>query len=176
MNSYLLRSTSPSTRLRRAAAALGLVAAAALAGCASPSRLPANSTPATAVAALGQPTGQYPLAGGGQRLQYSLAPAGREVWNADFDAGGKLLGVDQALRYGNFERLVMGQSTTADVLLMLGRPGLIERVYSFRGDIWTYRFNDVNNARLVHIHIDPAGVVQRIVYTDEFTARDRFDR
>ncbi len=167
---------SGSAALRRGIAALGLAAATALAGCAFPSRLPADSTPASTVASLGQPTAQYPLPGGGQRLQYSQAPAGQHVWNADFDASGRLLGVDDGLRYGNFERLVMGRSTTDDVLLMLGRPGLVERVYSFNGNIWTYRFNDLNNPRLVHIHIDPAGVVQRILYTDEFTARDRVDR
>ena len=163
-------------RLRGAAAALGLAAAGLLAGCASPARLPAGSTPASTVAAMGQPTGQYALPDGGQRLQYSEAPAGQHVWNADFDAGGRLVRVDDGLRYGNFETLMMGRSTRDDVLRLLGRPGRVEYVYSFTGDIWTYRFNDMNNPRLVSIHIDPAGVVQRIVYTDEFNARDRSDR
>ncbi|MCZ2498486.1 hypothetical protein GN316_17130 [Xylophilus sp. Kf1] len=164
------------TRLRRMAAVGGLAIAALLAGCASPTGLPAGSTPESAIAALGEPTGRYARPEGGQRLQYSQAPAGQHVWNTDFDAAGRLLGVDDGLRYGNFERLVMGQSTRDDVLYMLGRPGRLEYVYSFRGQIWTYRFNDMNNPRLVSIHIDPAGVVQRIVYTDEFNARDRTDR
>ena len=162
---------------RRAAATIGLAASlAVLAGCASPARLPAGSTPASTVAAMGQPTGRYPLPDGGQRLQYSEAPAGQHVWNVDFDATGRMLGVDDGLRYGNFERLTLGRATRNDVLLLLGRPGRVEYVYSFTGDIWTYRFNDMNNPRLVHIHIDPANVVQRIVYTDEFNARDRSDR
>lgn len=168
--------TKTSTHLRRVLAAGGFAVAALLAACASPTSLPPGSTPQSAIAKLGQPTGQYPRPDGGQRLQYSEAPAGQHVWNADFDAGGQLLGVDDGLRYGNFERLVMGQSTRNDVLFMLGQPGRIEYVYSFKGPIWTYRFNDMNNPRLVSIHIDPAGVVQRIVYTDEFNARDRTDR
>jgi hypothetical protein len=174
------RETKTRSRLqgaKRGLAAAALVAFAAIAaGCASPTALPANSTPQSAVAALGQPTAQYPLPTGGQRLQYSQAPAGQHVWNADFDASGKLLGVDDGLRYGNFEKLVMGKSTRDEVLFMFGQPGRIEYVYSFTGPIWTYRFNDMNNPRLVSIHIDPAGVVQRIVYTDEFNARDRSDR
>ncbi|QHI98733.1 hypothetical protein GT347_12460 [Xylophilus rhododendri] len=161
---------------RMAALVLALAAAAIAGGCASPANLPAGSTPDAAIAAVGQPTARYPLPGGGQRLQYSTAPAGQHVWNADFDAAGRLLGVDDGLTYTNFNRIVLGQWTRDDVLRLLGRPGLVEKVYSFQGDIWTYRFSDLNNPRLVHIHIDPAGVVQRIIYTDEFAARDRDSR
>ncbi|WPB57183.1 hypothetical protein [Xylophilus sp. GOD-11R] len=157
----------------RCLGALGLAAAVFLAGCATPMGLPAGSTPASTVAALGQPTAQYAMPGGGQRLQYSQAPAGQHVYNADFDASGRLVAVDDGLTYNNFNRIVLGQWTRDDVLRLLGRPGRLEYVYSFQGEVWTYRFNDMNNPRLVHVHIDPAGIVQRILFTDEFNARDR---
>ncbi|MES2185665.1 MAG: hypothetical protein V4505_14020 [Pseudomonadota bacterium] len=150
-----------------AGAVAAALAVALLAGCASPAREPANSTPDAAIARLGKPTGEYPLPNGGRRLQYSEMPGGSHVWNMDYDAGGKLLSVDDGLRYANFDRILLGQWKADDVLHMLGKPQRVDRVYSFNGPVWTYRFNDMNNFRLIYIHIDPAGVVQRILYADE---------
>ena len=152
-------------------AAVLLVATALLAGCASPSRMPAGSTSDAARTQLGKPTAEYPLPDGGRRLQYSELPAGFNVWNLDYDAGGRLLSVDQALRYADFDRITIGQWRADDVLRLLGQPWRIERVASFNGPVWTYRFTDINNPRRIHIHIDPAGVVQRILYTDDIFAR-----
>ncbi|MES2185151.1 MAG: hypothetical protein V4505_11440 [Pseudomonadota bacterium] len=148
-----------------------VLAVALLAGCASPARMPAGTTADAAVARLGAPTGQYLLPGGGQRLQYSEMPAGAHVWNLDYDAAGRLVSVDDGLRYANFNQIVVGQWRADDVRRMLGQPLRIEHVASFDGPVWTYRFNDLNNFRRIHIHIDPAGVVQRILYTDEIFMR-----
>ena len=158
----LSRSMQP---LARWAAASGL--ALLLAGCAVPSRVPAGTTLDATQAALGAPTGRYPLPGGGQRLQYSQQPAGSAVWNLDFDAAGRLQHTDQALRYNNFNQIVVDQWTRDDVLRLLGQPARVERVAMFDGPVWTYRFNDLNNFRFIHIHLDPGGVVRRIQYTDE---------
>lgn len=143
------------------------LAAVLLAGCASPAREPMGSSPAAAVARLGQPTGEYTLPGGGRRLQYSEMPAGSHVWNMDYDAGGKLVAVDDGLRYANFDRIVLGQWTADDITRLLGKPMRVERVVFFDGPVWAYRFNDHNSYRLIYVHLDPAGVVQRIVYADE---------
>ena len=145
-------------------AALVLAAGALLAGCASPSRMPTGSTPDAAVAKLGRPTAEYPLPHGGRRLQYSELPAGMNVWNMDYDAAGRLATVEQSLSPAAFDRIVIGEWRTADVLSLLGQPWRIEHVGNFDGPVWTYRFSVVNNPRRIHIHI---GVVQRIVYTDE---------
>ena len=116
---------------------------------------------------LGRPTAEYPLPNGGKRLQYSQMPAGSQVWNYDFDASGRLVGQDQALRYDDFNRIRLGQTREDDILRMFGRPMRVVRVATFNGPVWDYRFNDLNNFRIVSIHIDPAGVVQRIIYNDE---------
>ena len=126
----------------------------------------AGVSPSTLQARLGQPSAIYPLPNGGQRLQYSQMPAGSQVWNYDFDNAGRLLNQDQALRYANFNLIVLGQTRQEDIMRMFGRPMRIVRVARFDGPIWDYRFNDINNPRIISIHIDPAGVVQRIVYTD----------
>jgi len=126
----------------------------------------ATTTPASLQAGFGAPTGIYALPGGGQRLQYSQMPAGYQVWNYDFDAGGRLVQQDQALRYANFNTIVQGRTRQDEILQMFGQPMRVVRVARFDGPIWDYRFSDINNPRIISIHIDPAGVVQRIVYTD----------
>ncbi|QHJ01218.1 hypothetical protein GT347_26450 [Xylophilus rhododendri] len=146
-----------------------LALAALLAACAvGPigSQVDGNTSPAALQARMGTPTGVYPLPDGGQRLQYSQMPAGYQVFDFDFDPSGRLLRQDQALRYENFNRIALGQTRQEEILFTYGRPMRIVRVASFDGPIWDYRFNDINNPRIISIHIDRAGVVQRIVYTD----------
>jgi hypothetical protein len=53
------------------------------------------------------------------------------------------------------------------VLRNLGRPALVERVARFDGDIWTYRFLEATRPRQVHVHLDPAGLVRQLMFTDE---------
>lgn len=171
------KSSSMSGQSARAlGSAFALAAALLMGGCAVPARVPAGATLEQTVGELGAPTADIALPDGGRRLQYSQMPAGSQVWNLDFDAAGRLRSTDQALRYGNFDRIMLGQSTAADVQREFGLPMKIEYVYSFDGPVWTYRFNDMNNFRLVYFHIDPAGVVQRIQYADEFSYRGLIDR
>jgi len=135
-------------------------------GTSGPQNDVANTTPGSLQSRLGTPSAIYPLADGGQRLQYSQMPAGTQVWNYDFDATGRLIRQDQALRYENFNRIVQGQTRQEEISSTYGRPMRVVRVASFDGPIWDYRFSDINNPRIISIHIDRAGVVQRVVYTD----------
>lgn len=123
-------------------------------------------SPESLQARMGRPSAVYPLPDNGQRFQYSQMPAGTQVWNYDFDSAGRLTKQDQALRYANFNLLVQGQTRQDEVMRMFGQPMRVVRVATFNGPIWDYRFNDINNPRIISIHIDPAGIVQRIVYTD----------
>ena len=67
---------------------------AGLSGCAGePTRLPLDSTRAETLQRLGPPTATYALADGGERLQYSRAPAGFEVNNVDLDKGGRVVSI-----------------------------------------------------------------------------------
>ncbi|KAF1048243.1 hypothetical protein [Xylophilus sp.] len=153
-------------RLLRAAALA--MAAVLLAACASLTPLadPPGTPREQVLARLGAPTGRYALPGGGERLQYSQAPAGTNVYNFDFGADGRLQRSEQALDPAVLLRIQIDRWTADDVRRLLGQPGRISRVYSFDGDVWSYRFLEFNNPRLIHIHIDPAGVVRRIQYTD----------
>ncbi|HQQ71234.1 MAG TPA: hypothetical protein PLL92_13100 [Alicycliphilus sp.] len=153
--------------MKRAAAAM--VLALSLAGCAVPEWQPAG-TPLTEVErTMGRPTLVEPLPGGGQRLLYSRQPAGQQVYHMDFDAQQRLLRVTQVLTLANFQNLRNGVDTRASVQRMFGPPALVERVARFDGDILTYRILDNGEPRQAHVHVDPAGVVRRVMFTDERT-------
>lgn len=149
--------------LRTAPAAL--LATALLGGCAGePTRLAMGSSREQALRELGAPSAVYALSGGGERLQYSRAPAGFEVNNVDLDVGGHVVSVRQELDERLFDRTIqprVGRWREADVLRTYGRPFEITRVSSFDGNIWTWRYKWQNSPRLLYIYFDPAGVVQR---------------
>jgi len=143
------------------------VFAALLAACASPDRMPLGSSRDATLAQLGPPTAVHRLSDG-ERLQYSYQPAGPWVHNLDFDANGRLLRHTQVMDPADFERhIVVDQWTRAEVQQRYGRPALVEKVARFDGDIWTYRFLEISRRRMLHVHIDPQGVVRRVMSTDE---------
>jgi hypothetical protein len=129
----------------------------------------APGTPAAdVVSALGQPTGRYPLADGGQRLQYSNEPAGQTVYNVDLDAGGRVARVEQALREVLFgQRIRPDVWTRDDVLREYGRPARTMGVHNFKGVIWVWRYMDSQTYRLLFIDVDPGGVVRGWSVGDE---------
>lgn len=152
-------------RLWPVAAALVL----ALSGCAlDPTRLPLGSTRAETLQKLGNPTATYLMPGGGERLQYSRAPAGFAVNNVDLDAGGRVVSIRQELEDGMFDITVKpGVWRVEDVLRSYGRPFEISRVTSFDGDIWAWRYQSMNTPRLFYIYIGPDGVVDRYHTADD---------
>ena len=161
----------------RALPALVVAWTLALAGCASqPEKLPPGMPRAEVLQALGQPTAIYPIGDdwggpamkGGQRLQYSMQPAGQRVYNVDLDASGRLVRAEQALNEGLFpKRILPDRWTQEDVLREYGRPARIEAVHNFNGRIWVWRYADGPIWRLLFIDIDPQGIVRGYSVGDE---------
>lgn len=151
--------------MMRAASAMAL--ALSLAACAVPEWQQPGTPLAEVERAMGRPTLVEPLPGGGQRLLYSRQPAGQQVYHLDFDAGQRLLRTNQVLTLENFQALRNGVDTQDGVRRMFGPPALVERVARFDGPIWTYRILDNGEPRQAHVHIDPSGVVRRVMFTDE---------
>lgn len=147
--------------------AAGLLLAAALSGCAVPEWQEPGTPRADIERAMGRPTLALPLAGGGERLVYSRQPAGQQVYHMEFDGAQRLVRVTQVLTPEHFYALRNGVDTRDDVRRTFGPPALVEKVASFHGDIWTYRILDNGTPRQAHVHIDPSGVVQRVMFTDE---------
>lgn len=160
----------PALRALRSAGTLALVAG--LAACAVPLHEPLGTPRDQVVSHLGQPTAAHPLPQG-ERLVYSLLPAGTEVYNLDFDAAGRLARTEQVLTQERLERIPLDQWNRADLDRTFGPPLRVERVARWDGDIWTYRFKQGSDPRFAHIHLDPTGVVRRIGFTDDIPNTDK---
>lgn len=147
-----------------------------LAGCAVPEWQKIGSGRAEVLEDMGRPTLTVALPEGGERLVYSRQPAGQQVYHLDFDARQRLTRVQQVLTMQQFFTLRNDIDTRDSVLRQFGPPALVEHVASFKGDIWTYRLLENGASRQAHVHIDPTGVVRRVMFTDEvFNDRDPFD-
>lgn len=144
-----------------------LALATLAAGCAAPERIAPGTPRAQVLADLGTPTLTVALPGAGERLLYSRQPAGQQVYHVDLDAQQRVVRVQQVLTLEQFQALRLGQDTREDVRQRFGPPAVVERVARFDGDIWTYRILDQSEPRQAHVHIDPAGVVRRVLFTDE---------
>ena len=152
-----------------------LAAVAALAACASdPTSTDLGATRADTLQRLGPPTAVYPLANQGERLQYSRAPMGFEVTNVDLDASGRVVSVGQELDERYFDKTIqVDKWREADVLRTYGRPYEITRVTSFDGNVWSWRYRQINNPRFLYIYLDPQGVVRRYHTGDDLRYDDR---
>jgi len=137
-------------------------ALAVLAACATPNSLIPGTTIDQARARLGNPTGSYSLPTGGTRLQYSNQPFDQSVWNADFDAQGRLAHVEQVMTDAAFARVRSGKDTRDDVLRDFGRPADMF-YYRLRDEhAWMYRYYTYGGFKAaMFIYFDPAGVVKR---------------
>jgi hypothetical protein len=111
------------------------------------------------VAAMGAPTAAVALQQG-TRLQYSGQPGGQYAFMVDLDAAGRVASVRQVLTEKDFERIVPGRWTEADVLREFGRPALVGRVGSWDGDILTYRWYGLQDM-FYWVYLDGRRVVQK---------------
>lgn len=154
---------------RRICWALWIAAASAwLSACAMPEKIAPGTPAAQVIEALGRPTARYPLAAGGERLQYTRQPAGQQVYNVDLDGQGRVTKVEQALNENLFaQRIQPDQWTRDDVLREYGPPARTMGVHNFDGVIWLWRYADGPVWRLLYIDIDRAGVVRRYSVGDE---------
>jgi hypothetical protein len=138
------------------------VAALLVAACTTPQSLAPGTPIADARAALGRPTAEVKLPDGGSRLQYSGQPFSQSVWNADFDAQGRLRRVDQMMTDEAFLRVRAGKDTQADVLRDFGPPA---DVFSYRlknETAFMYRYYTHGGFKAaMFVYFDPAGVVKR---------------
>ena len=163
------------TRLRLASTLVVAAALAVLAGCASdPYNVPLGATRTEVMQRVGAPTAVYPLPQGGERLQYSRAPMGFEVNNVDLDANGRVVSVIQEMDERYFaQTILIDRWRVEDVVRTYGRPYEITQVSSFNGNVWSWRYLQINNPRFLYIYIDPQGIVRRYNVGDDLRYDDR---
>ena len=142
-----------------------------LSGCALPAREKPGASRAEVVARLGAPTAAYGLPGG-ERLLYSELPAGFEAYILDFNDSQQLVRNEQVLTQQRFEGIALDTTTALAIAQTFGPPLRVERVARFDGDIWTYRFRQLSDPRLAHVHLDRQGIVRQVLFTDELPLFD----
>lgn len=160
----------------RISGALALAAAlAGLFGCASdPQNVQPGMSRTEVLQRVGSPTASYPLPQGGERLQYSRAPMGFDVTNVDVDASGRVVSVIQELDERYFAQTIqVDKWTVDDVVRTYGRPYEISQVTSFTGNVWSWRYLQINNPRFLYIYLDPQGVVRRYNVGDDLRYDER---
>jgi hypothetical protein len=136
--------------------------AIALAACTIPTQVAQGTSREEVIARIGQPTSVVSLPGGGQRLQYSLQPAGQLAWMVDLDTAGRVTRVRQVLTEDEFQRIVPGEWTRSDVEREFGPPG------SSDARLMTYRWRDAHGAdSLYWLYLDAQGVVRAARYGTE---------
>jgi hypothetical protein len=70
-----------------------------------------------------------------------------------------------------FSRVVSDRSTRADVERDLGPPASVDRVYSWNGDILTYRWTSGDQPMFFWAYLDPQNVVRKTGEGMEFPIR-----
>lgn len=147
---------------RNVVAAVIAVTASVVAGCSSPGSVRPGADEAAVQSAAGRPTAIIALPAGGSRWQYSTQPNSQFVWNIDFDAGGRVVSVEQMMSDEAFARIRSGRDTQADVLRDFGPPA---ETFTFRlkdETAFMYRyFIQGGFYAAMFVYFDPAGVVKR---------------
>lgn len=128
----------PRPRWLRGAAAAALALLTACANFGLPKWTP-GMTRDQATLGMGRPTAEYPLADGGQRIEFATGPMGHKTWMLDFDNAGSLQRWEQVLDEQHFMAIRPGMSEQ-EVLMRLGTPsnrGAIPRQHQ---KVWSYRY------------------------------------
>lgn len=130
-----------------------------LGGCAIQAVQPGTSRE-DVTARLGAPSRVVSLASG-TRLQYSQQPAGQSAFMVDLDTAGRVVSAREVLNPAGFSRVVVGQWTREDAEREFGKPASIDHVASWKGDIMTWRWLNIDQDMLFWVYLDANNVVQR---------------
>lgn len=90
--------------------------------------------------AMGTPTGEVVLPGGGRRLEFARGPYGKHTYMLDFDAQGRLLRWEQVLTEARFNAIRSGMDSS-EVLAQIGRASEQYVVgWHEKQTVWAYRY------------------------------------
>ncbi len=105
-----------------------------------PNSLPRGSGLEAATRAMGVPTGDSTLPGGGRRLEFARGPFGKHTYLLDFDPQGQLLRWEQVLTEARFNTIRSGMDA-AEVRAQLGRASDQYVVgWHEKQTVWAYRY------------------------------------
>jgi hypothetical protein len=122
--------------LRAAAIVLSGIGMAGCVAMHAPGALPLGTPIAEARQWFAGTSGEYPLPGGGTRLEFRQ---GRQTYMLDFDAAGRLVASRQVLTPATFATITPGM-TQDEVLARIGRPAHVAGIGWQKQQLWSYRF------------------------------------
>ncbi len=119
-----------------------LLPLALLVACAGPQvmKVGPGQTEAEMLAAMGAPSGRYPLPDGAQRVEYAKGPMGRVTFLFDVDSSGRIKTAEQVLTRQSFGK-IRPNMTKDEVQFILGRPGERQREYMNK-ETWSWRYEN----------------------------------
>jgi len=124
--------------MRSSHALIMLSLATLLAGCTGVrSIVPNQSTLAGVYASLGRPTDIRFDERGDELWEYARGPMGTETYLIRTAGDGRVMAVTQLLTEAQFEKILPGKMTKADVRNLLGRPS--NQAFLHNGTSWTWR-------------------------------------
>lgn len=132
-----------------------------LAGCVSEGRnlRPGVHDAAAVRAEMGAPAEVLKTPEGGEVWFYPRGRTGRQTYRAEIGPDGRFRGVEQVLYEKNFDRIIDGKTTRAELRRMLGPP--VQEWLAMNGweTIWDYPYWWGQQAWMLHVGIDQKGVV-----------------
>lgn len=156
-----MQSTTWATLLRAAAGAL---AALLVSGCASfsgSSLVPGKSTEAEIRALMGPPDETIKLDTGDTEWFYTR-PAARQTYAIVVGPDGRFRASEQRLDRTYIDRIRSGW-TIKEVRTLLGPPDRVVRFERQQRDVWTYRWRDYSDRRLLHVQFSYDGEVREVL-------------
>lgn len=103
-------------------------------------RVGPGQTEAEMLAAMGPPTGRYPLPNGAQRVEYARGPMGKVTFMLEVDSSGRIKTAEQVLQRQYFSKVTVNM-TQDEVQRILGRPGERHREYMNK-ETWSWRYDN----------------------------------
>jgi len=138
---------------------------AVLVGCSTlfPPPVTPGQSEADVIASRGQPTHRY-QDGADHLLEYATGPWGRETYMARIGPDGKVISFEQVLTPQKFALIEPGKSTKADVLRIIGAPGLTSYLSWSDLEVWSYPYDENYNWKsMMHVHFDRSGIVRKLL-------------
>jgi hypothetical protein len=149
------------------------LALAACAGYSGHSLKPGVSTVAEVEATMGKPALVRDAKDGGKVYWYPRQPYGRESFAARVGADGRLVSIEQRLAPEYIGRIRPNESTSEDVLDLLGPPSDVYRYPRQQREAWEYPLRKPPQSRTLYVQMSPDKVV-REVFELEDRAFDAF--
>ena len=145
------------------AVAVALLAAALLAGCATPASVRPGMSASQVIGELGAPAARHGLPDGAERLEYPQGGLQQQTWMIDIDARGRVTAARQVMTLPAFGELRVGIDRQDDVLRAFGRPWRIEhyRASGLTAWLYPYREAEIWNSMMA-VHFDAAGRIERV--------------